>query len=225
MKTQIRIASLLLLTILCLVLAVVPAMAQQTLYDNGPYNGTTNAWDINFGYSVSDAAANTSKSNVLNASIVYWDPSRTDVLTSVDTQFGTTPFSGFLQTSSIVTNTFLGTNQFGYNLFEASYGITGVDLGPGAYYMTLSNACTTSGCSVDTPIYWDENSGVGCGGDDGHGGGCPSTAYSNSVGSIPSEAFTLTGQGGGTTPEPSSLMLFGSGVLGLAGILRRRLMG
>jgi hypothetical protein len=31
--------------------------------------------------------------------------------------------------------------------------------------------------------------------------------------------------GGGTTPEPGSLMLFGSGILGLAGVLRRRLMG
>src|SRR5664279_3936577 len=57
-------------------------------------------------------------------------------------------------------------------------------------------------------IYWDENSG-------------PSTAYENTLGSIPSEAFTLYASG--TTPEPSSIMLFGSGILGLAGALRRRL--
>jgi hypothetical protein len=115
MKTQIRIASLALLAVLCLMLAVAPAMAQHTLYDNGPYNGTTNAWDINFGFSVSDSAkvANISRSNVKNNDIVYWDPSRTDVLTSVDTQFGTTPFGGSIQTSSGVNNIFLGTNQFG----------------------------------------------------------------------------------------------------------------
>jgi hypothetical protein len=29
--------------------------------------------------------------------------------------------------------------------------------------------------------------------------------------------------GGGTTPEPSSILLFGSGVLGLAGLLRRKM--
>jgi PEP-CTERM motif len=226
MKTQIRIASLALLTILCLMLAVAPAMAQQTLYDNGPSNGTTNAWTINFGYSVSDSAkvANISRSNVKNNNIVYWDPSRTDVLTGVDTQFGTTPFGSDLYsgTSSSVTNTFLGTNQYGYNLFEATYAINGgVDLSPGtSFYVTLSNACTTSGCSVSTPISWDENSGIGC-----TSPGCPSTAYASGIGSIPSEAFTLTGQAGGTTPEPSSIMLFGSGVLGLAGVLRRRLMG
>jgi PEP-CTERM motif len=37
---------------------------------------------------------------------------------------------------------------------------------------------------------------------------------------IPSEAFSLSGT---TVPEPSSMMLLGSGVLGLAGVLRRKL--
>ena len=44
-----RIASL---TILCLALAAIPAWADT--YDNGPINGTTDAWTINFGYIVSD---------------------------------------------------------------------------------------------------------------------------------------------------------------------------
>ena len=30
---------------------------------------------------------------------------------------------------------------------------------------------------------------------------------------------------GGTTPEPSSIMLVGSGILGIVGVLRRKLMG
>jgi len=43
------------------------------------------------------------------------------------------------------------------------------------------------------------------------------------VGSIPSESFTLTGIGDiGLVPEPSSILLFGSGILGLAGVLRRK---
>jgi hypothetical protein len=217
MKTQTRIASLSLLTILCLMLAVTPSMAD-TLYDNGPINGTTNAWDINFGYSVSDAAANTSKSNVLNAGIAVW-VSPSDHVTSVHFDFGTTSFgtdifSGVLMASGF---TDLGTNQFGFDLQQVDFSVSNIPLPVGTSWMTLSNAVTPSG----DPVYWDENSGIGC-----MSPGCPSLAYSNSVGSIPSEAFTLTGTiGGGTTPEPSSIMLFGSGILGLAVILRRRLMG
>ncbi len=49
---KLHIASLI---ILCLALAAVPAWAQNNWsYDNGPINGTTDAWTINFGYVVSD---------------------------------------------------------------------------------------------------------------------------------------------------------------------------
>src|ERR1019366_1583370 len=37
------------------------------------------------------------------------------------------------------------------------------------------------------------------------------------------ESFTISSLPPATTPEPSSILLFGSGILGLAGILRRRL--
>jgi hypothetical protein len=43
MKTQIRIASLSLLTILCLMLAVTPAMAG-TVYTNGPIGFDSSLW-------------------------------------------------------------------------------------------------------------------------------------------------------------------------------------
>jgi hypothetical protein len=206
-----RIASLSLLTIVCLVLAVSPAMAD-TLYSNGAYNGTNDGWTINFGFSVSDSFTAPSGSQVQGLSFVYWDASSQDLLTTVDMQLGSTSFGGTINTLSGVTNTFLGTNQYGYNLYQASYSSIGSLPWSGAGYVTLSNACTTTGCSVTTPIYWDENSG-------------PSTAYENTLGSVPSEAFTLTGTTTtpSTTPEPSSIMLFGSGILGLAGVLRRKL--
>jgi hypothetical protein len=100
-------------------------------------------------------------------------------LTTVDISIGSTSFGGSPQTLTGVTNTFLGTNQYGYNLYKADYSFS--DIGYGSY-VTLSNACTTSGCSVSNPIYWDENSG-------------PSTAYESTLGSIPSEAFSLDGNG------------------------------
>ena len=42
------------------------------------------------------------------------------------------------------------------------------------------------------------------------------------------ESFTLTGSADNNlqaTPEPSSMMLLGSGILGIAGVLRRKFMG
>ena len=39
------------LAIFCFALVTMPARA----YDNGPINGTTDAWTINFGYIVSDS--------------------------------------------------------------------------------------------------------------------------------------------------------------------------
>jgi len=212
MKTQTRIASLSLLTILCLMLAVTPAMAD-TLYSNGLYNGNTAAWGIDGGNAVTDSInLNSSRSNVYEVDFVYWDASTSDLLTTVDMSIGSTPFGTdiFSGTLTGFTNTFLGTNQYGYALLQAGAATYDVAAGTASIYLTLSNACTTSGCSTN-PIYWDENSG-------------PSTAYDNTLGSIPSEAFTLIGTSG-TTPEPSSIMLFGSGILGLAVILRRRLMG
>ena len=155
------------------------------IYDNGPYNGTTDAWTINFGFAVSDSFTS---GTITGLHFVYWDASITDLLTSVDMAVSTTSFGGTFQTSTGVINTFLGVNQYGYNLYQADVTFSGMT---GAGYITLQNACSTSGCSTVNPIYWDENSG-------------PSTAYESSIGSIPSEAFTLTGGGGCSTDLPAS---------------------
>src|SRR5271165_10767 len=70
------------LTILCLTLAGIPASAQNWSYDNGPINGTTDAWTINFGYIVSDSYI-ARGSNVNGFSFGVWEFSG-DVMTSVD---------------------------------------------------------------------------------------------------------------------------------------------
>src|SRR5271169_4520966 len=203
------------LTVVCLALAAIPAWAG---YDNGPINGTTDAWTINFGYVVSDSYLSDG-STVTGFSIGVWEfPG--DVLSSVDWSITGGENSGSVFGSGTasgknLTDKFISSNQFGYDvdLITAS-GLNVAEKSGTTYWLNLQNATVPSG----DPVFWDENSGAGCGGK-----GCPSSASESSVGTIPSEAFTINPGGSGTTPEPSSIMLFGSGILGLAGVLRRKL--
>jgi hypothetical protein len=202
-----------LLAILCLTLAAIPAVAQWS-YDNGPINGNTDAWTINFGYIVSDTFV-AGGSGVTNFSFGVWEYPG-DVMSSVDWSITSgensgTVFGSGTASGKYLTDTFVSTNSYGYDIDTiAVSGLTTAVTSGTTYWLNLQNATVPSG----DPVYWDENSGVGCG-----GSGCPSTASESSVGSIAGEAFTI----GGSTPEPSSIMLFGSGILGLAGLLRRKL--
>jgi hypothetical protein len=125
-------------------------------------------------------------------------------------QLGSNPFGNDIADQVLYPtgSTDLGINQYGYDSQQVDFRLY-IPLLWNFYqtfWVTLSNANATNG---DT-VYWDENSG-------------PSTAYQTSTGSIPSEAFTITGQFVYIVPEPSSILLFGSGILGVVGVLRRKL--
>jgi hypothetical protein len=196
-----------------------PAWAQWS-YDNGAINGTTDAWTINFGYVVSDTFF-TGGQSVTSFSFGVWEfPG--DTLSSVDwsitdSENSPCPSDECIAngTAKNLTDKFVSSNQYGYNIDMITASINaqvpqGVEL-----WLNLQNATVPSG----DPVYWDENSGAGCG-----GSMCPSSASESAVGTIASEAFTIgSSSGTGTTPEPSSIMLFGSGILGLAGLLRRKI--
>src|SRR5271165_1375183 len=207
-----------LLALLCLALAAVPAGATvQDIYDNGLINGTTDAWTINFGYIVSDSYVSDG-STVTRFLFGVWEfPG--DTMTSVQWSItsgensGTTFGSGTASVGSNLTDKFISTNQFGYDIDVIT--VTGLNVNQVAgstYWLNLQNAAVPSG----DPVFWDENSGAGC-----KSNGCPSMASESTVGTIASEAFTL--EYVETTPEPGSVVLFGSGILGLAGVLRRKL--
>ena len=211
------------LTILCLVLATAPVLAQ-VLYDDGPINGTTDAWTINFGYIVSDTFILLNNSTATGFNFGAWEfPG--DVLTSVQWSItsksinGGTVYGSGTASGSNLNDKFLSQNEFGFDIDLITVSNLNVaEISGTQYWLTLANAMIPSG----DPVYWDENSGIGCKGDNGMGGGCPSGAAFGFE-PIPPEAFDITGTSGGTTPEPSSIVLFASGVLGVAGLKRRKL--
>jgi uncharacterized repeat protein (TIGR03803 family) len=154
------------------------------IYDNGPTNGTTDAWVFNFGFVVSDSftVANTT---VTGMSFAAW-LSPGDILELVEISITSQPNGGTVYFDQTINFTQSGcvSNQYGFNVCtETSATFSGPALNAGTYWVNLENAVTNTG----DPVYWDENSG-------------PSQAYDSSVGTIPSESFTLLGGGGGGEP-------------------------
>jgi uncharacterized repeat protein (TIGR03803 family) len=156
-----------------------------TIYDNGPINGTTDAWSINFGFIISDSMTLVTNTSVTSMTFGAWlfpgDTLSSAELTITSSENGgTTYFNEFLNFSQ----SGCAGNQFGFNVCTVTATFQGPTLNAGTYWVNLQNATVPSG----NPVYWDENSGVGC-----QSSGCPSQASNNEVGTIPSESFTMTG--------------------------------
>jgi len=204
-----KIASI---TLVLLALIAIPASAQ-IIYSNGPTNGNTDAWNIGYGYYVvSDSFTVGAAATVGGVNFATWMfPG--DVLATIGVSItsaedgGTSYFSGTLT----VAQNGCTANGLGWDVCNDTVNITATPLNAGTYWLNLQNGQISNG----DPVYWDENSG-------------PSSASMTSVGTIPSESFTILGtttttSSSGTIPEPSSILLLGSGLLGLAGMLRRKL--
>jgi hypothetical protein len=157
------------------------------IYENGPVNGTTDAWTINYGYIVSDSFY-TSVGQVGGFDLYTWEIAG-DSLTSIQWTITSGPNSGTVYGSGTVggsnlTDTFISTNQYGYDIDKVSATGLNVSVTSGStYWLNVFNAAVPSG----DPVYWDENSGKGC-----TSPGCPSQAYESELGTIPSEAFDIT---------------------------------
>ena len=95
---------------------------------------------------------------------------------------------------------------FGFaDIYTSTVSGLNVTVPAGYYFLELLNGVS----SQIGAEYWDENDGL-------------SFAYENTVGNIGSEAFTIYGTTG--TPEPGTILMLGSALVGAAGVLRRKMM-
>ncbi len=219
-----RTISFFVLTILCLALCTTAFAG--VIYDDGPIDGNTNALFIDgpggaFGETISDGyvASGSGTPGVLNFG-EWVAPGSTP--TGVSWALGTTSFASDLgRGSGVAGSTFLGSNPFGFDVYNTQVNLTGAAMqtAGNTYYLTLNGATDSLGGSDA----WDINNGAAA------------CFFENPAGSgpcgFPGESFTVvantitcgTGPNCGLPAEPSSILLFGSGILGLVGVLRRKL--
>jgi len=216
---KMRIATLS-LTILCLALSA-PAFAG-IIYTDGPTNGTVNGFFIDgpgpgpFSQTISDGFVATTSGTATSLDFGVWVPTGTTP-TSVSWTLGTSVFGSDISSGSTaqVGFAYLLTNGFGYDVYNATVALSGNLSAGTAYWLTLGGANDSSGSQFDA---WDVNGGpASC---DFAVAGVPQGDCGLGSG-VEGEAFTINS--GSTVPEPGSIMLFGSGILGLAGVLRRKI--
>jgi hypothetical protein len=189
---------------LCLAAAMASLNASaDTLYNDGPTSNDIPGSIINYGGADADSFTLAWNSTVTSADFNIWLQIG-DLPYTVDYAITTAPFGGTTEASGAVypSATYVELNGYGYEVFNESFSIPSLPLSAGTYWLELDNAQTyRSGLE-----FWEGSDG-------------PSSAFQQGGGAIGPEYFEISG----LTPEPSSFLLLGSGLLGLAGLLKRKL--
>jgi PEP-CTERM motif len=201
---------------LMIAVALAAPAAASTLYSNGPINGTIDGYNICCIFTVSDSFTLSANSTVTGFDGGFWvRPGDSPVSASWNITLGAPSYLGgtiLAAGSGTFSNSLycLGCGLGFFDIYTSTMSGMNVALGPGTYYLELFNGLTA--VSANQEFHWDQNFG-------------PSTAYEYPyyTDGIGSQAFNLYGTTSTSTPEPGTLMLLGSGVAGLAGLLRRKI--
>jgi hypothetical protein len=193
------------------------------LFDDGATNGLTNAFFIDgpnpgpYSQWIADQFTATGSGTLGVLDFGIWVPTGstpTTVTWWLGTSYLDNSIGGGTAALNGTNSTYFTSNGYGFDVYNVSLtGLSSLALASGStYYLTLGNANDSFGYQYDA---WDVNGGPAlC------NFGVGSTFYGGC--GAGGEAFTLY-TSGSTTPEPGSMIMFGTGVLGLAGVLRRRI--
>jgi hypothetical protein len=210
------------LLILVGALAAVPASADTVLYSDGTSTYAENAYSMQSTFAITDSFTLSQTSTITAADFGIWLGSG-ESLTSVEWAITTAAFGGTTEASGtanptagslITTYSVPSDPPTIYDIYTETFSIPTLTLGPGTYYFQLGDAVSTTTPRITYPVAWDESGG-------------PSTAYQYQdpgTVSVGGETFDILGtEDVAATPEPGSFLLLGSGLLAMAGLVRRKL--